>query len=160
MWIINFGSDSRTQYINNFGIRMVFSLKINNVVLVADSRGLRSRARYQTRQDWMRLETIPELPGPGRDYFFMVPLLGKIWEKFGKNSGRDGTTWYHLGKVLDGLEMNWNPRVFPKFSTEQEIFCPVLEFKKKQDQPRIFKKTRPLTPFLKERATRNTEINT
>ena len=53
-------------------------------------RGLRSRARYQTRRDRTRLETIPEWPGPGRDYFFMVPLLGKIQEKFGKNSGRDG----------------------------------------------------------------------
>ena len=29
-----------------------------------------------------------------------------IQEKFGKNSERDGTTQYHSGKVLNGLEMN------------------------------------------------------
>ena len=47
----------------------------------AKSRGLRSRAcfkRDETRRYW---KAIPELAGPGQDYFFMVPLLGKIWEK-------------------------------------------------------------------------------
>ena len=61
----------------------------------------------------------------------MVPLPGK-------NLGRDGTTQYHSGKVLNGLEMNWNSRLSPKFGTEQEISCSGLEFKQKQDQPRIF----------------------
>ena len=69
-------------------------------------RGLRSRARFkreETRRDW---KAIPELAGPGQDYFFMVPLLGK----FGKNLGWDGTTQYHSGKVLNGLEMILNAR--------------------------------------------------
>ena len=70
-----------------------------------ETRGLRSRApfkRDETRRDW---KAIPELAGPGQDYFFMVPLLGKIREKFKKNSGWDGTTQNHSGKVLNGLEM-------------------------------------------------------
>ena len=67
--------------------------------LFVESRGLHSRARYQTRRDWTRLETIPKLPGPGRDYFFMVPLLGKIREKFG--TGRDYS-------VLLGKSLGWS----------------------------------------------------
>ena len=58
--------------------------------------------RDKTGRDWRR------------DYFFMVPLLGK-------NSGRDGTTRYQSGKVLDGLEMNY----ITYFSTQQEISRPV-----------------------------------
>ena len=45
----------------------------NLFIFKKNIRGLRSRARYQTRRDRTRLETIPEWPGPGRDYFFMVP---------------------------------------------------------------------------------------
>ena len=70
-------------------------------------RGLHSRARYQTRRDRTRLETIPEWPG--RDYFFMVPLLGKIREKFG--TGRDYSV--PLGK---SLEWYWNNWTWPKRS--------------------------------------------
>ena len=69
-------------------------------------RGLRSRSRYQMRQDWTRLETISELLGQGQYNKCLVMLLGTIREKFGKNLGRDGTAQYHLGKVLNGLEMN------------------------------------------------------
>ena len=49
----------------------------------------------------MRLETIPELPGPGRDYKCLVLLLRTIQEKFGM--GRDCSV--PLGKFLNGLEM-------------------------------------------------------
>ena len=31
----------------------------------------------ETRRDW---RAIPELAGPGQNYFYMVPLLGKIQE--------------------------------------------------------------------------------
>ena len=48
----------------------------------------------ETRRDW---KAIPELAGPGQDYFFMVPLLGKIWEKFGM--GLDYSV--PLGKSLE-----------------------------------------------------------
>ena len=34
----------------------------------------------QTRRDW---RAIPELAGPGQDYFFMVPLLGENPENKG-----------------------------------------------------------------------------
>ena len=82
----------------------------------------------------MRLETIPEFPGPGRDYFFMVPLLGKIREKFGKNSGRDGTTREKSWMVLKWTaiqEFFWNSVLnsyITYFSTQQEISHPVPNF--------------------------------
>ena len=90
-----------------FTIRMVAIIyyELDNIDEVT-IRGLRSRALYQTRQDWTRLETNPELPGSGRYYKCLVLLLGTIREKYGKKSGRDGTAQYHLGKVLNGLEMN------------------------------------------------------
>ena len=55
-------------------------------VLIATStygRGLCSRALFkqdETRRAW---RTIPKLSGPGQDYFFLAPLLGKIQEKSG-----------------------------------------------------------------------------
>ena len=39
--------------------------------------------------------------------------------KIRDGTGRDGTTQYYSGKVLNGLEMNSNPRLFLKFDTEQ-----------------------------------------
>ena len=35
----------------------------------------------ETRQDW---RALPELAGLAQDYFILVPLFGKIQEKFGK----------------------------------------------------------------------------
>ena len=69
-----------------------------------DTRGLHSRGVFldETRRDWRPLS---ELAVPGKDYYFLVPLLenpGKIWEKFGM--GRDYSVT--LGKFLNGLEMN------------------------------------------------------
>ena len=52
------------------------------------SSGLSFRARFErdeTRQDW---RAIPELAGLGQDYFFMVPLLGKIREIKSKRKRR------------------------------------------------------------------------
>ena len=40
----------------------------------------------ETRRDW---RAIPELAGPGQDYFFQVLLLGKILEKSGKLTRRE-----------------------------------------------------------------------
>ena len=43
-------------------------------------RGLRSQARLKRdkmRRDW---QSFPELAVPGQEYFFLVQLLGKIWE--------------------------------------------------------------------------------
>ena len=62
------------------------------LILDPNIRGLRSRARFkrdETRQDW---KAIPELAGPGQDYFFMVPLLGKIRKKIRDGTGLLGTT--------------------------------------------------------------------
>ena len=62
------------------------------------------RARFkrdETRRDWT---SFLELAVPGKDYFFLVPLLEKIREKNG--TGRDGTTQYGSGKsrVLSNFE--------------------------------------------------------
>ena len=76
-------------------------VSLNLYPVMVANRGLRSRTRYQTRQDWTRLETIPELLGPGQDYFFQVTLLGKIWEKFG--TGR-----LYLHKLFKQLDQNFS----------------------------------------------------
>ena len=55
------------------------------------TRGLSSRAHFErdeTRRDW---KAIPELVGLGQEYFFMVPLLGKIRE----------IIFFHLGSVRE-----------------------------------------------------------
>ena len=71
----------------------------------------------------------------GQDYIFMVPLYGKIQKKYEKNSGQDMTTQYHLGKVLNGLEMKYPTeisrpvlnfgnlsQIFPKFQIREYLF--------------------------------------
>ena len=83
------------------------------------SRGLRSRAWYQTRQDWMRLEPIPELPGPGRYYKCLVPLLGKIREKFEKNLGRDYSV--PLRKSLEWSYTKIMIHFTDEFTTENQL---------------------------------------
>ena len=83
-------------------------------VPVVRNRGLRSRARYQKRRDWR--------PFPnGRDQDGTTSLWSRSSGKFGKNSGkiRDGTTRYHSGKVLNGIEIT---RIFPKFQIREFPF--------------------------------------
>ena len=62
------------------------------------------------RQDKMRLEITSRIAETVMRLHMSGPVVqeisGKIWEKFGKNSGQDRTAQYHLGKVLNGLEMN------------------------------------------------------
>ena len=91
-------------FLTYFKLNMRYFTKITTFHLPVFFRGLRSRARYQPRQDKTRLETIPEMAGPGRDYICVVFLPGTIREKFGKNLGRDCSV--PLGKLLNGLEMN------------------------------------------------------
>ena len=80
-----------------------------------ESRGLRSRARFkrdETRWDW---KAIPELAGPGQDYFFMAPLLGKIQEKIRE---KFGTGWDYSVPLGKSLERSWND----KFGNSRFIF--------------------------------------
>ena len=73
-------------------------------IYVYINRGLQSRPiffRDKTRWVW---RSVPELVRPWQDYLCLVLLLGKIREKFGMG-------WDYTGKVLNGLEMNWNSRL-------------------------------------------------
>ena len=76
----------------------------------------------------LELKETSSIPRPWRDYLYLVLLPGKIWEKCWKNLGQDRTTPFNSGKVLNGLEINLNPRFFLKFSTEQEMSGSVVEF--------------------------------
>ena len=68
----------------------------------------------ETRQDWT---SFPELAVPGKDYFFMVPLLNEIWEINGTGL-KNGT---HREKYWRVLNLINKLVLVGKFLTSAEI---------------------------------------